>query len=53
MQKNESKKYSTIVVAENSLNFELAKMKQKIQANSFLLSKKNLFIFTRECVAVN
>lgn len=49
MIKQERKKLKITNVAENSLNFELAKVKNKIKANYSLVSQNNLFIFTKEC----
>lgn len=48
MTNRESVKKYVTNVTNNSLNFELAKLKHRIQANSSLVSKTNLFIFTRE-----
>ena len=44
------KKFVTVTCAKKeSLTFELAKLKHRIQANSSLISQNNLFIFTKEC----
>ena len=48
MTTRESKTSVVTPVNEKSLNFELAKLKQRIQANSLHTSKTNLYIFTKE-----
>ena len=49
--KKEREILKTSTVNENSLNFELAKMKHKIKANYLNTTKTNLYIFTKECCA--
>ena len=49
MKKRERNCLNVGNVVENSLNFELAKIKHKIKANYSLVSQNNLYIFTKEC----
>jgi hypothetical protein len=48
MKTEEKRKKTVTMINENSLNFELAKLKQRIQANYSSISKTNLYIFTKE-----
>ena len=47
--KTREKNVTVTAVKGNSLNFELAKLKHRIQANCSLISQNRLYIFTREC----
>ena len=49
MKKRENSIKIISTINENSLNFELAKIKHKIRANYSLVSQTNLYIFTKEC----
>ena len=51
MTPKERKNITIPAINENSLNFELAKLKHRIQANCSLVSQNNLFIFTKERIA--
>ena len=52
MTTKERKNVIVVCTVENSLNFELAKLKHKIQANCSNTSKTNLYIFTKEQFAI-
>ena len=52
MTTKERKSVNITCSVEKSLNFELAKLKHRIQANCSTLSKTNLYIFTKEKFAI-
>ena len=51
MRTREKKNVTVTAVNGNSLNFELTKLKHRIQANCSLINQNRLYIFTRECAA--